>query len=48
VQSEERLTRNGEEKSHLKLPLINMFQVQVALVGVTFHNSEIMLQGAVE
>ena len=41
-------TRNGEEKSHLKLPLINVFRIQVTLVGVTFHNSEIMLQGAGE
>ena len=42
------LKRNGMEKSHLKLLSINMFRVQVALVGVTFHNREIMLQGAGE
>jgi hypothetical protein len=42
------LTQNGNEKSHLKLLLINMFRVQVELVGVTFHNREIMLQGAGE
>jgi hypothetical protein len=41
-------TRNGEEKSHLRLPITNMFRVQVALVGVTFNNREIMLQGAGE
>jgi hypothetical protein len=40
--------RNGKEKSHLKLLLINMFRVQVALVEVTFHKSNRMLRGARE
>ena len=42
------LKRNGMEKSHLKLLSINMFRVQVALVGAAFHKSEPMLEGVGE
>jgi len=36
--------RDDKEKSHVRLSLIDMFRVQVVLLGVTFHNSEIMVQ----
>ena len=42
------MTRNGEEKSHLKLPLINMFRVQAAFVEITLHKSKRMRRGAGE
>jgi hypothetical protein len=40
--------RNGTEKSHLKLLLINMFRVQVAIVEVIFHKSKRMRLGSGE
>jgi len=42
------MTRDGKEKSHLMLPIINLFRVQVVLLGVSFHNREIIVQQAAQ